>query len=292
MSKEEEIKTIRVLSFSGKEADWDEWSEKFKGIAAERGYLDVMLGKVSPPKSTYDIEKKNRTGDFVNSEAERKSMLAARKANNKGYRDLQLSTTGLSFTLVKLAKTKDLEDGDLKKAWDHLCDEFEPTEQEDKIELLLEFQQNKLDDAKTNVTEWIASLKEQQLRLGLLQHEITDEFLKTHILSSLPKEYDDLVDNAKITNRSASGLSLASGKTGSNTVRGSAYCFPFTVCPSAPCKLGIPIIVIVRRPRAWWPNGWAWRRTAGRWPSSRVSAVPNGCSPTPIRPCANGPMMA
>ena len=40
----EEIKAIRVLPFSGQQGDWDEWSEKYQGIAVERGYLKIMLG--------------------------------------------------------------------------------------------------------------------------------------------------------------------------------------------------------------------------------------------------------
>ena len=40
----EKIKAIMVLPFSGQQQDWDEWSEKYQGIAAERGYLQVMLG--------------------------------------------------------------------------------------------------------------------------------------------------------------------------------------------------------------------------------------------------------
>ena len=40
----EEIEAIRVLPFSGQQVDWDEWSEKYQGIAAERGILKVMMG--------------------------------------------------------------------------------------------------------------------------------------------------------------------------------------------------------------------------------------------------------
>ena len=45
----EEIKAIRVLPFSGQQQDWDEWSEKYQGIAAERGYLQVLLGNEDVP---------------------------------------------------------------------------------------------------------------------------------------------------------------------------------------------------------------------------------------------------
>ena len=50
MSEEqtEDIKTIRVLTFSSKQQDWDEWSQKFLSMAAERGYRDIMEDKENP----------------------------------------------------------------------------------------------------------------------------------------------------------------------------------------------------------------------------------------------------
>ena len=42
MSEEqtEDIKTIRVLTFSSEQQDWDEWSQKFLSMAVERGYRE------------------------------------------------------------------------------------------------------------------------------------------------------------------------------------------------------------------------------------------------------------
>ena len=53
----EEIKTIRVFPFSGLQQDWDEWSKKLQGIAAERGYLQVMLGKEDVPMDALNIDQ-------------------------------------------------------------------------------------------------------------------------------------------------------------------------------------------------------------------------------------------
>ena len=53
----EEIKAIRVLPFSGLQQDWDEWSEKNQGIAAKRGYLQVMLGKEDVPMDALNIDQ-------------------------------------------------------------------------------------------------------------------------------------------------------------------------------------------------------------------------------------------
>ena len=54
----DEINSIRVLPFSGLQCDWDEWSEKYQGIAAERGYLQVMLGNEHVPSDSLDIDQK------------------------------------------------------------------------------------------------------------------------------------------------------------------------------------------------------------------------------------------
>ena len=50
MSEEqtEDIKTIRVLTFSSEQQDWDEWSQKFLSMAVERGHRDIMEDKENP----------------------------------------------------------------------------------------------------------------------------------------------------------------------------------------------------------------------------------------------------
>ena len=116
----DDIKTIRILQFSGKEDYWDEWSEKFKGIAAERGYLDIMLGSTTFPGASVNIDEKKPDNTDVLSAQEKKEVQIVRNANLKGHRDLQLSTTGLSFTLVKLSKSSEYPSRDLFKAWQSL----------------------------------------------------------------------------------------------------------------------------------------------------------------------------
>ena len=56
----EEIKAIRVLPFLGLQQDWDEWSEKYQGIAAERGYLQVILGNEDVPMGALNMISKWR----------------------------------------------------------------------------------------------------------------------------------------------------------------------------------------------------------------------------------------
>ena len=54
----DEIKAIRVLPLSGLKSDWDNWSKKYQGIAAERGYLQVMLFNEHVPSDSLDINQK------------------------------------------------------------------------------------------------------------------------------------------------------------------------------------------------------------------------------------------
>ena len=155
--------------FSGLQQDWDEWSKKYQGIAAERGYLQVMLGKEDVPMDALSIDQQVEN-KYPIPDAERKQKHLSRKRNQKGYQDLQLSTSKLAFQLVSLAKTQELPDGSLAKAWASLKDEYDPSEGEDKIKVLEEFQNNKLLNVKVNITEWLASLAMQVMKLNKLNH--------------------------------------------------------------------------------------------------------------------------
>ena len=65
------------------------------------------------------------------------------------------------------------------------------------IKLLEDFRNNKLLNAKVNITEWLESMSTQVMKLNNLIHSIKDDNLMTHILASLPPEYSYVVDHAK-----------------------------------------------------------------------------------------------
>ena len=41
---QDELKAIKVLKFTGKESEWDHWSEKFIALARARGFAGILLG--------------------------------------------------------------------------------------------------------------------------------------------------------------------------------------------------------------------------------------------------------
>ena len=128
MSEEqtEDIKTISVLSFCSEQQDWDEWSQKFLSMAVERGYREIMEDKERPRSRSLNINEKKTDGAYTFSESERSELKRKRKANVRGYQDLQLACKNLAFQLVSISKTMPLSSGCLMTAWENLQEQFEP----------------------------------------------------------------------------------------------------------------------------------------------------------------------
>ena len=188
---QDELKAIKVLKFTEKESEWDHWSEKFVALARARGFAGILLGTEKAPRSD---------------EAERKEKKRLRQANGNAYINLQLSCEELPYDLVSLVKTEEPPDGCTRDAWERLTSEYDLTEGEDKITLLSMFQQNQLEDVRTNTTVWLTSLSIQLNQLKKLNHVLDEEYQITHILASLPREYSSVVEQVKIDRRPGSTL--------------------------------------------------------------------------------------
>ena len=119
---------------------------------------------------------------------------------------MQLSCEELPYDLVSLAKTEDPPDGCARDAWERLTSEYDLTEGEDKVTLLKMFQQNPLEDVRTNITVWLISITIQVNKLKKLNHVLDDAYQITHILASLPREYSSVVEQVKIDMRTSSAL--------------------------------------------------------------------------------------
>ena len=203
---QDELKAIKVLKFEGKESEGERWSEKFIALARARGFAGILLGTEQAPNADEDIDRKKSDGSYELTEAERKEKKRLRQANGNAYINLQLSCEELPYDLVSLAKTEELPDGCARDAWERLTSEYDLTEGEDKITLLTMFQQNQLEDVRTNITVWLTSLAMQVNKLKKLHHVLDEEYQITHILASLPREYSSVVEQVKIDRRTSSTL--------------------------------------------------------------------------------------
>ena len=87
-----------------------------------------------------------------------------------------------------------------------LTSEYDLPDGEDKIILLTMFQQNQLEDVRTNITVWLTSLAIQANKLKKLNHVLDEEYQITHILASAPREYSSAGEQVKIDRRTDSTL--------------------------------------------------------------------------------------
>ena len=68
------------------------------------------------------------------------------------------------------------------------------------------FQQNQLEDVRTNITVWVTSLAIQVNKVKKLNHVLDEEYQITHILASVPREYSSVVEQVKIDRKTGSTL--------------------------------------------------------------------------------------
>ena len=69
---QDELKAIKVLKFTGKESEWDHWSEKFIALARARGFAGILLGKEQAPNADEEIDRKKSDGSYEITDADRK----------------------------------------------------------------------------------------------------------------------------------------------------------------------------------------------------------------------------
>ena len=180
--------------------------QKFVALARARGFARILLGTEKAPRADKEIDKKKADGCYELTEAERKEKKRRRQANGNASINLHLSCEEIPYELVSLAKTDELPDGCTRDAWERLTSEYDLTEGEDKITLPSMFQQNQLEDVRTNITVWLTSLAIQVNILKKLNHVLDEEYQITHILACVPREYSSVVEQVKIDRRTDSTL--------------------------------------------------------------------------------------
>ena len=171
-----------------------------------RGFAGILLGTERAPRADKEIDRRKADVNYELTDEDRKEKKRLRQANGNAYINLHLSCEELPYDLVSLAKTEDLPDGCARDAWEKLTSEHDLTEGEDKITLLTMFQQNQLDDVRTNIGDWLTSLSIQVNKLKKLNQVFDKEYQITHILASVPREYSSVVEQVKIDRRTNEAL--------------------------------------------------------------------------------------
>ena len=183
--EKDDLKSIKVYKFDNTKEKWHEFALKFRVIADTRDYWGIIDGSVIPPDELATITvTAEDTGEALK---EKKEKLKARKANKMGYRDLVMSTQGISLTIVENAVSEELTKGDLKKAWERLERRWNPKTREDKVEVYTKFLNYKLENTRQRPMDWIAFMEKKRSELMNTGHIMSDETFITHLLNSLPQ---------------------------------------------------------------------------------------------------------
>ena len=193
MSEEKDgPKCIKVYMFNKMKESWHEFALKFRVIADDRGYDDIIEGIVMPPDEKEDLEILDEH-DAAAKKAKKEKQLA-RAANKKGFRDLVMSTEGISLNIVENSTSDKLMRGDLKKAWGRLERCWNPKTREDKVQFYTKFLHYKLENVKQRPMDWLAFMEKKRNELANTGHIMDDETLITHLLNSLPQaEYEGAI---------------------------------------------------------------------------------------------------
>ena len=104
-----------------------------------------------------------------------------------GYRDLVMSTEGISFTIVENAVSEELPSGDLKKAWERLGRRWNLKAREDKVEVYTTFLNYKMENTRKRPMDWIAFLEKKRSEFMSTGHIMSNKTFITHLLNSLPQ---------------------------------------------------------------------------------------------------------
>ena len=133
--EKDDLRSIKVYKFNNTKENWHEFALKFRVIADSSGYEGIIDGTATPPdeKEVIEILADNKRAVLKT----KKDKLAARAVNKKGYRDLVMSTDGISLNIVENATLDKLTKGDLRKACGRLERRWNLKTREDKVEVSL-----------------------------------------------------------------------------------------------------------------------------------------------------------
>ena len=57
---QDELRAIKVLKFTGKESEWDHWSEKFIALERARGFAGILLGTEQAPRADKILTRRSQ----------------------------------------------------------------------------------------------------------------------------------------------------------------------------------------------------------------------------------------
>jgi hypothetical protein len=172
-----------------KKKDWIPWEEKYLAKSRRYGYKDLLLGKLTIPKSSVIL-------DPVEDEDEYKIQVL----NEDAYSDLIMSidtTTSagkVAFSLVRGTKSAHYEDGNEQIAFTRLTNKYAPKTAPSLAKTNRLFYQAKL-KKQVDPDIFITYLEGLQATMADMESFITDKQFIMHVMNNPNKDYDNTVKN-------------------------------------------------------------------------------------------------
>ena len=182
-------KKKKFVYFSGKKKDWITWEEKHLAKSKRYGYKDLLMGKLTIPKSTEILDSVT--------DADR---IKIKDLNEDAYSDLVLSidtTTSagkVAFSYVRGTKSPDYEDGNAAIAFKRLTNKYAPKTAPSLAKINREFYQAKL-KKQVDPDFFITKLESLRTMMGEMDSHITDKQFIMHVMNNLNKDYENTVEN-------------------------------------------------------------------------------------------------
>ena len=209
-------KSVKIITFSGKKADWKFWSKKFCS------YVHIKGGEPVWDAKPEDIPKESEVIDISNDDGKAKAKLKSLNKSMMGLLNLCLSNgtdeEEKAFDIVTLAADSDTDYklGNFPKIWKCLQEEYEPINV-DEIEAMIDKYHNLKLKGGEDPTIYVARADTMRVRLSAMGITKSDEEHMLHCMRKLPvktyhecqKDIKKLYDQAKEDQKDVPTLSKA-----------------------------------------------------------------------------------
>ena len=129
-------------------------------ITDSRCYEEIIDGTKDTSDEKEDLEKLEEDG--AEKQKAKREKLVARMANKKSYRDMVMSTEGISLNSVENVTSDKLSNRDLRNAWGRLEKRGNTKTREDKVEVYTKFLNYRRENVRQKPMDWLAFLKNEQ----------------------------------------------------------------------------------------------------------------------------------
>lgn len=167
-NRDDEVETsFRIVTFTGEDALWREWSTKIKAIARRKGWFDAIMNDTPLDRASADPAVK-----------------AAAYQNDEAFSYLILACSGAVFPYVENAA------GNARTAWQNLSARYESNSTIELLGLYSRFIDCLPTDDFADPNIWFFEL--EHLRERILQSggsKKTDDEVIAHIIRNCPKTY-------------------------------------------------------------------------------------------------------